>query len=91
MDSGTPEVGQRCLAQVRAHGDQLPATIEQASDGGPLVVSLEGTFRGVAPGQSLVLYDDTRVIGSGTITNVAQGPGSRLVRALKACSGGACA
>lgn len=68
----TPEVGQRCLAQVRAHGDQLPATIEQASDGGPLVVSLEGTFRGVAPGQSLVLYDDTRVIGSGTITSTSR-------------------
>ncbi|HAM23891.1 MAG TPA: tRNA 2-thiouridine(34) synthase MnmA [Actinobacteria bacterium] len=65
---GVPRVGERCLAQVRAHGDQLPAIIQEVSGTGPLVVSLDGTFRGVAPGQSLVLYDDTRVIGSGTIT-----------------------
>lgn len=67
-----PPVGLRCHAQVRAHGDQLPATIVAIVDDSALEVRLEGTFRGVAPGQSLVLYDGTRVLGSGTITKTSR-------------------
>ena len=32
-----------------------------------LVVHLDERIRGVAPGQSVVLYDGTRVLGSATI------------------------
>lgn len=67
-----PEVGTRCLAQVRAHGDQLPGVIVDVGGEAGLVVELSGTFRGVAAGQSLVLYDGTRVLGSGTITRTSR-------------------
>mgnify|MGYP002400382518 CR=1 FL=1 len=69
---GPPEAGVRCSAQVRAHGDQLPATVIEPGTSGSLVVQLSGTFRGVAPGQSLVLYDGTRVLGAGTIAKTSR-------------------
>lgn len=69
---GVPAEGTSCSAQVRAHGERLPATITSVGDDGPLEVRLEGSFRGVAPGQSLVLYAGTRVLGSGTITKTAR-------------------
>ncbi|MBP6995178.1 MAG: tRNA 2-thiouridine(34) synthase MnmA [Phycicoccus sp.] len=52
-------------AQVRAHGDEVPCTA--FVDDEDLVVELELPMRGVAPGQSVVLYEGTRVVGSGTI------------------------
>ncbi|KWW99593.1 tRNA-specific 2-thiouridylase MnmA [Carbonactinospora thermoautotrophica] len=54
-----------CLAQLRAHGDVVPVRAELT--GGELVVELKEPVRGVAPGQAVVLYDGTRVIGSATI------------------------
>jgi tRNA-specific 2-thiouridylase len=52
-------------AQVRAHGEEVPAT---AWAHGDLVdVRLERRIRGVSPGQTVVLYDGTRVVGSATI------------------------
>ncbi|WP_313021491.1 tRNA 2-thiouridine(34) synthase MnmA [Mobilicoccus sp.] len=54
-------------AQVRAHGRELPATAEATADG-EVVVRLEKRERGVAAGQSVVLYDGTRVVGSATIS-----------------------
>ncbi|MGL4178833.1 MAG: tRNA 2-thiouridine(34) synthase MnmA [Dermatophilaceae bacterium] len=97
--AGEVEVG----AQVRAHGEEVPATARVTSlptpcsaradghqlstDGSPpsgtgadagtgtlagraasVVVRLGRRVRGVAPGQSVVLYDGTRVVGSATIT-----------------------
>ena len=63
---GHPAVGPiECLAQLRAHGDPLPAVAEQV--GNELRVSLRDPARGVAPGQAVVLYDGTRVLGSATI------------------------
>lgn len=64
--------GQHVGVQVRAHGEELPARIvqapEQAGAGGvPLVVELERPARAVACGQTMVLYDGTRVVGSATI------------------------
>lgn len=53
-------------AQVRAHGEEVPATAW--ADGDQVHVRLERRLRGVAPGQSVVLYDGTRVVGSATIT-----------------------
>jgi tRNA-specific 2-thiouridylase len=52
-------------AQVRAHGEEIPATAW--ADGEQVEVHFERRIRGVAPGQSVVLYDGTRVVGSATI------------------------
>ena len=56
----------RLGAQVRAHGEEVPATAW--ADGDRVEVRLERRIRGVAPGQSVVLYDGTRVVGSATIS-----------------------
>ncbi|HET6817903.1 MAG TPA: tRNA 2-thiouridine(34) synthase MnmA [Mycobacteriales bacterium] len=53
-------------AQLRAHGETFPATVEPAVGG--LTVSFGGpTPRGIAPGQTAAFYDGTRVVGSATI------------------------
>ena len=62
-----PEGVVRVGAQVRAHGQEYPATAW--AQGGRVEVRLEERIRGVAPGQSVVLYDGTRVIGSATISS----------------------
>ena len=62
-----------CHAQVRAHGDPVPASarMEAAGDDpgapGQLVVRLTTPLRGVAPGQTIVLYQGSRVLGQATI------------------------
>ncbi len=61
----------RVGAQVRAHGEEVPATAEVGADGA-LRVALERRVRGVAPGQAVVLYDGTRVLGSATIRATAR-------------------
>ena len=53
--------------QVRAHGEEVPALVHVAPDAASFVVELAVPLRGVAPGQAAVLYDGTRVVGSGTI------------------------
>jgi tRNA-specific 2-thiouridylase len=58
-----------CLVQIRAHGDAVPAHITPAVDG--VRVEFAAPVRGVAPGQAAVFYDDTRVLGSATITATA--------------------
>ncbi|MGH8774047.1 MAG: tRNA 2-thiouridine(34) synthase MnmA [Jiangellaceae bacterium] len=54
-----------CRAQYRAHGAPVPATATW--DRPALTVRFETAQRGVAPGQAVVFYDGTRVIGSATI------------------------
>ena len=54
-----------CEAQYRAHGASVPAAVR--FNGSALTVRFADSQRGVAPGQSVVLYDGTRVIGSATI------------------------
>ncbi|NBX70457.1 MAG: tRNA 2-thiouridine(34) synthase MnmA [Actinobacteria bacterium] len=61
-----PSNGQRIHVQVRAHGEALPARVELTEAG--IRVVLDDFLRGVAAGQAAVLYDDTRVIGSATIS-----------------------
>jgi tRNA-specific 2-thiouridylase len=61
-----------CLAQYRAHGTPVPATAHW--DGVALSVRFSEPQRGVAPGQAIVLYDGTRVIGSATIDDTARIP-----------------
>jgi tRNA-specific 2-thiouridylase len=58
-------------AQVRAHGEAVPAVAETTPDGG-LRVELRTPLRGVAPGQAVVLYSATRVVGSATVTNASR-------------------
>jgi len=69
--AGTPPTGPvECGVQVRAHGEVVDAVAELTGD--QLAVRLRTALRGVAPGQTLVLYrpdpDGDEVIGSATIT-----------------------
>ena len=81
-----PSLGQRCLnevdegvvtAQIRAHG--VPSVVtelvrENDEDGSSrLSVALAQPIRGVAAGQSLVLYRGTRVIAEATIERAYRG------------------
>ncbi|MBO3142174.1 tRNA 2-thiouridine(34) synthase MnmA [Dermatophilus congolensis] len=55
--------------QLRAHGREYPVTVTvPATDETTLTLHLQEPVRGVAPGQSAVLYDGPRVVGSGTIS-----------------------
>ncbi len=56
-----------CLAQVRAHAPAVPATAHFDPIEGRLTVGLHEPIRGVAPGQSVVLYVGERVVGSAII------------------------
>jgi tRNA-specific 2-thiouridylase len=64
-----PQEPLSCTAQVRAHGEAVPAIAESAGDG--VVVRLAEPMLGVAPGQAVVLYAGTRVVGSATIARTA--------------------
>jgi tRNA-specific 2-thiouridylase len=55
----------RCDVQVRAHADPVPAIA--SFEGGELVVRPDAPILGLAPGQSAVLYDGTRVLGQITV------------------------
>jgi tRNA-specific 2-thiouridylase len=55
--------------QVRAHGAALPASALLQAD--RVEVSLDEPAHGVAPGQAVVLYEGTRVVGGATIAGTA--------------------
>jgi tRNA-specific 2-thiouridylase len=55
-----------CSVQVRAHGEAVSATATVGPDA-TVTVALESPMRGVAAGQSLVIYQGTRVLGQATI------------------------
>jgi len=57
----------QCSAQVRAHAPAVPAAAKVDDQDGHLIVQLHEPIRGVAPGQSVVLYDGDRVLGSAII------------------------
>lgn len=64
---GTPlRPGDTTLAQVRHRAPATPATVVRV-DGDEAEVVLDAPIAAITPGQSLVLYDDTRVIGGGVI------------------------
>lgn len=63
-------------AQVRAHGEEIPATVEVLDDGRRIRAGLARRAVGVAPGQAVVLYDGTRVVGSATITGTGRAGGA---------------
>ncbi|WP_099331620.1 tRNA 2-thiouridine(34) synthase MnmA [Actinomyces minihominis] len=77
---GLNEVPSEVLtAQIRAHGTPSVITSVQVVEGAGehLVVTLAEPIRGVAPGQSLVLYRGSRVVAEGTIASSTR-VGSRL-------------
>lgn len=61
-------VGEAFQAQVqlRAHGQLVEASVVRTDD--DVHVTLTEPMRGIAPGQSLVVYDGTRVLGQATIS-----------------------
>ncbi|MGA7088545.1 MAG: tRNA 2-thiouridine(34) synthase MnmA [Candidatus Dormiibacterota bacterium] len=63
LPSEAPRAG---LAQLRAHGQPVPATW-RTRDEGAASVEFSVPQPGIAPGQSLVLYDGDRVIAGGEI------------------------
>ena len=73
--AGRPPAGPvECAVQVRAHGETADAVAELVGD--ELAVRLRVPLRGVAPGQTLVLYrpdpDGDEVLGSATIAGTAR-------------------
>jgi tRNA-specific 2-thiouridylase len=58
--------GDRVGVQLRAHGEEVPAVLVTADDD-QVRVLLDRPAVGVAPGQTLVLYQGDRVAGSATI------------------------
>ncbi|MEU5638594.1 tRNA 2-thiouridine(34) synthase MnmA [Streptomyces milbemycinicus] len=79
---GTPPTGPATYtAQLRAHGSETEVTAEPVDGAGELRVTFAEPVRGVAPGQAIVLYDGTRVVGSATIATT-----ERADRAERAAS-----
>jgi tRNA-specific 2-thiouridylase len=63
---GAPLAGPTRLGvQIRAHGEEVSALVRPRDDG--FVAELDRPVRGVAPGQTAVLYRGTHVIGAGLI------------------------
>ncbi len=56
-----------CEVQVRAHGAAVPARARAVDGGAGLEVAVESALRGLAAGQSAVLYDGTRVLAQATV------------------------
>ncbi|MGL5829681.1 MAG: tRNA 2-thiouridine(34) synthase MnmA [Angustibacter sp.] len=69
-----PEGPLGARAQVRAHGSTVPAQARVHGD--ELHIVLGEPFHGVAPGQAVVLYQGTRVVGSATISRTSSAPAS---------------
>jgi tRNA-specific 2-thiouridylase len=70
-----PELPLAAQVQLRAHGAPVPCEVTAAPDGG-LRISLAEEQRGVAPGQSAVLYEPDavrgdRVLGQAPISRAA--------------------
>jgi tRNA-specific 2-thiouridylase len=67
--------------QVRAHGEPVAARVRAVGD--VVEARLTGErLRGVAPGQSLVVYDGTRVLGQATVQAASRSGAARAAAAL---------
>ncbi len=63
-----PEDWVDCLLQVRAHGAAVAVRARATGDGGLRIEVDDDRLRGVAPGQSAVLYAGDRVLGQATVS-----------------------
>ena len=61
-----------CTVQLRAHGDEHRAVVSVLDDG--VSVDLLDPASGIAPGQAVVVYDGSRVVGSATIASTRRIP-----------------
>jgi tRNA-specific 2-thiouridylase len=61
-----------CLVQLRAHGEQYPATAWLDAGADALRIRLARPARGVARGQAAVLYHGEAVLGSATIASASR-------------------
>lgn len=75
-----PAEALECTVQLRAHGDEHAAIVTTA--GGGFEVELLDPAFGIAPGQACVIYEGTRVVGSGTIARTRQGSETALEPSL---------
>ncbi|HWJ11075.1 MAG TPA: tRNA methyl transferase PRC-barrel domain-containing protein, partial [Nocardioides sp.] len=66
LPAGTVLEGPGVTVQLRAHGAEHRAVVRVGEDA--LDVELLEHAHGIAPGQAVVVYDGTRVVGSATIT-----------------------
>ena len=58
-----------CQVQVRAHGAAVPARARATDGGAGVEVVVQTPLRGLAAGQSAVLYDGTRVLAQATVAS----------------------
>ncbi len=63
----SPGTDLECTVQLRAHGAEHRAIV--TTDGEVLGVALLDPASGIAPGQAVVVYDGSRVVGSATISS----------------------
>jgi tRNA-specific 2-thiouridylase len=64
--------GSEVTVQLRAHGDEHRAVVSVVD--GTVEVELLDPAYGIAPGQAVVVYDGTRVVGSATIASTERVP-----------------
>ena len=65
-----PDAPLECTVQLRAHGDEHRAVVRVDDD--TVTIDLLDPAEGIAPGQSAVVYDGTRVVGSCTIDSTSR-------------------
>ncbi|CAA9367299.1 MAG: tRNA-specific 2-thiouridylase MnmA [uncultured Nocardioidaceae bacterium] len=65
-----PTATSECTVQLRAHGEEHRAVLHV--DGESVTISLLDPAQGIAPGQSAVIYDGSRVVGSCTIESTSR-------------------
>lgn len=75
-----PRAGDAVSAQVRHRSEATPATVLRL-DGAEVEIALEKPIAAITPGQSLVLYNESRVIGGGVIERAG---GSRVRLPIRA-------
>jgi tRNA-specific 2-thiouridylase len=69
--AGAPTGPLECTVQLRAHGEEHRAVVAPEADG--FAVTLRDPASGIAPGQACVVYEGTRVVGSGTVATTSRG------------------
>src|SRR5690625_3206277 len=65
-DDVDPAEAEDLAVQIRAHGREIPARVTVVD--GEIIARLAEPVRGVATGQSLVVYQGSRVLGQGSIS-----------------------